>query len=183
MSDLRAPRLLILGGGAVVTEYYIPALKHLGWLGSAVVADVSAEALGRVRRTAKDVTTSQGAFDTVLSSRALSARFDAAIVALPNSQHEEASGLALQCGLDVLCEKPLSLSERACLRLDALATSEGRVLGVGMVRRLLPSLKLLRKALQRGLIGRLLEITIEDGGPYNWLSDTGAFFRPENGGV
>jgi nucleoside-diphosphate-sugar epimerase len=57
------------------------------------------------------------------------------------------------------------------------------VLAVGMVRRLLPSFGMLRQALGQGLIGELTEIDVEDGEPYAWSSDSGAAFRPENGGV
>jgi nucleoside-diphosphate-sugar epimerase/predicted dehydrogenase len=105
------------------------------------------------------------------------------VIALPNQLHPEATRLALEQGLHVLCEKPLALTRAACHDLAQAAHRAERVLAVGMVRRLLPSFSMLRQALQQGLIGLLTEIEVEDGEPYTWSSDSGAAFQPWNGGV
>lgn len=177
------PRLLLLGGGAVVREYYLPALRALGWLPAALVADPSGPALAAIRREQPGAALWQVDYAAALAGLAALPGFDAAVVALPNWLHEEAVLACLDRGLHVLCEKPLALSEAACRRMGAAAERAGRVLAVGMVRRLLPSFSAAREALAQGLIGELRAIDIEDGGPFAWGSESGAFFRPESGGV
>jgi nucleoside-diphosphate-sugar epimerase/predicted dehydrogenase len=175
--------LLIVGAGAVVTEYYIPALRELGWQRGALVVDASFEALRRLRATTADVAVSQIDFQHALGDVGPGDGFEAVIIALPNRLHAEATVLALEHGLHVLCEKPLTLTRAACDELALVARRAGRVLAAGMVRRLLPSHEMLRQALRQGLIGELTEIEVEDGEPYAWSSDSGAAFQPENGGV
>ncbi|MBV9170481.1 MAG: NAD-dependent epimerase/dehydratase family protein [Chloroflexi bacterium] len=176
-------RLLILGGGAVVTEYYLPALRALGWLEDAVVVDPSRRALESLHAVAPSLRVDAIGFDAALADPSVGDRFDAAIIALPNALHERAVATALHRGLNVLCEKPLAMTRDACCSLADLARTANRTLAVGMVRRLVPSFELLQAALRRKLIGDLVRIEIQDGEPYAWLSDSGAFFRPENGGV
>jgi predicted dehydrogenase/nucleoside-diphosphate-sugar epimerase len=177
------PRLLIVGAGAVVNEYYIPALRALGWERHALIVDASFQSLRRVRASSDEVGASQLDFRHAISEVSHSGGFDACVVALPNQLHAEACVLALEHGLHVLCEKPLALKRAACDELALVAERCGRVLVAGMVRRLLPSFQMLRQALRQGLIGELTGIEVEDGEPYSWSSDSGAAFRAENGGV
>jgi nucleoside-diphosphate-sugar epimerase/predicted dehydrogenase len=122
-------------------------------------------------------------FRHALSDKHVLGEFEAAVIALPNRFHAEATAQALEHGLHVLCEKPLALTRAACEELARVATQHERVLAAGMVRRLLPSFDMLRQALRQGLIGEVAEIDVEDGEPYAWTSDSGAAFQLENGGV
>jgi nucleoside-diphosphate-sugar epimerase/predicted dehydrogenase len=177
------PRLLIVGAGAVVTEYYLPALHALGWERHVLIVDASFDALRGVKTASADLAISQMDFQDALANAQRMGSFEAAIIALPNRFHTAATVLALEHGLHVLCEKPLALTRAACDELARAATRNDRVLAVGMVRRLLPSVEMLRRALRQGLIGDLTAIDVEDGEPYAWSSDSGAAFRAENGGV
>jgi nucleoside-diphosphate-sugar epimerase/predicted dehydrogenase len=175
--------LLILGGGAVVTEYYVPALHALGWQHGALVVEPSRRAIEAIGDLDASIRVDALDFETALADTSIGSSFDAAVVAVPNALHERAAELALKRGLHVLCEKPLAMSSAACCRLATVAEQAGRTLAVGMVRRLLPSFQLLQQALASRLIGDLVGIDVQDGEPYAWLSDSGASFRPENGGV
>jgi nucleoside-diphosphate-sugar epimerase/predicted dehydrogenase len=176
-------RVLIVGAGAVVTEYYIPALRELGWERDALIADPSEESLRQVHAIAPEVALRQVDFRGALAEVGMPGGYEACVVAVPNMLHAAAVRLALEQGLHVLCEKPLALTEATCRELAQLAQQRRRILSVGMVRRLLPSFGMLRQALHQGLIGELDEIEVEDGEPYAWTADSGAAFRPENGGV
>lgn len=183
LSVTKTPRLLILGGGAVISEYYIPALYAMGYAEQAVIVDASASCVQLLKQKYPQMTVYQADFRQFIENLPEKDKFDAAIIALPNWLHEEATAKALNCGLHVLCEKPLALTRTACLELANHAEAVNRILAVGMVRRLLPSVSALHEALKQELIGKLIKIDIEDGSSYGWLSDSGAFFRPENGGV
>lgn len=174
---------LILGGGAVVQEYYLPALKALNALENVIIVDTSLNNLKNLTQEAPNIKYQQADFREYLGNISNEDMFEAVIIALPNQFHVEAVKLALNKGLHVLCEKPLSTNAESCLKLQELSDETGKILAVGMVRRFLPSVSALKLALKNGLIGKLQKIDIQCGGPYGWLSDTGAFFQKENGGV
>jgi nucleoside-diphosphate-sugar epimerase/predicted dehydrogenase len=176
-------RPLVLGAGAVVHEYIVAALDNLDVVARAQAIDRPGEAIDRLRQIHPRLAVRLDDFQTALNTPDLSSRFNAAIVALPNSFHEAAVLRSLERGLHVLCEKPLALSGEVCTRLARCADRAGRTLAVNMVRRLLPSVLAIREAFREGLIGELIEISAEDGAPYAWMSESGAFFQPENGGV
>src|SRR5207237_1897741 len=85
-------------------------------------------------------------FERFFEDRMLTASVRAAFIALPNHLHERAIQLCLDAGLDVLCEKPLATDAISCRRLAEKARKLDRRLGVGMVRRFVPSLVALRSA-------------------------------------
>ena len=176
-------RIVVLGGGAAFTELHLPALQALGWTSRLVVVEPSARARARLKARDGSLVCVERGYAEFFDDLAEPEEFDAALVALPNSLHAEAVEAALLAGLHVLCEKPLALEARSCERLGQLADDLGRILSVGMVRRFLPSVGALREALRAGFIGPLENVHIECGEPYDWPSDSGSFFAPENGGV
>ena len=180
----RPVRFAVLGGGAVVTYLYLPALALTRRVELTAVADPSRAALDAVHQTGfRGALLETGWKDALATLRQSVVRPDAIIVAVPNALHEEACLGALDAGFPVLCEKPLALTRRACERIAERARATGLAVGVGMVRRLLPSVAALRQALQKKLIGDLLRVEVEDGLYYRWLSNTGAYFQPASGGI
>lgn len=173
-------KLLILGAGAVVTEFYLPALAWLGDSWKTTVVDVSPQALQRVREKAPWVVTRQQGFEEAIRSNDGA---DFVVVALPNWLHVKACELAMNAGLPVLCEKPLALTEAECTRLARISAETGVPLEVAMVRRLTPANQAAANVVRSGVLGRLSKVIVENGSPYGWLSDSGAFFRKENGGI
>ncbi|MES2597867.1 MAG: NAD-dependent epimerase/dehydratase family protein [Verrucomicrobiota bacterium] len=176
-------RLLILGGGAVVSDLYLPALARMGWKTGVEVTDLSPVSLERVRSMHPWVRTHVAGFEEAMKDAVLRKCFDGVIVALPNYLHVQAVQAALHAGLPVLCEKPLTLNPEECLLLGGQAVELGVPLVVGMVRRYSAANQAACKALESGLIGELREVHVDHGGPYAWTSATGAFFRRENGGI
>lgn len=176
------PRWLVLGGGAVVAEFYLPAFAGLGWLGDVWVADPSAKALARLSREYPQLKTLPMDFETALVH---AHEIDAGgiIVALPNFLHLPAVTRALESNFDVLCEKPLALTEADCLQLANLAAARSRILAVGMTRRFLPAVKALRQVLDAGWLGEIQSIEAEDGNAFAWSSESGIYSRPDNAGV
>ena len=175
----------ILGAGPVVSEFYIPAFKHI--LNSKVLAIIDPI----------DFTLKKNV-DIGFLGKCIPLKFedcwfeleksdngpvDGLIIALPNSFHESASLEALKRGYHVLIEKPVALTAKGCLKIQQKADEMGLVAMAGMVRRYLPGLMAMKECLQQKLIGPIESIEIEDGEYYPWLSDSGFFFRPESGGI
>ncbi len=178
---LNANGFVILGGGAVVSEFYLPAFAQLGWLGHVKVADPSPQVVARINSSFPEVTVATCDFrDALRQGRDLDR---AAIVALPNALHEAAVNDALDLGMDVLCEKPLALTADACRRLADQAERVDRLLAVGMTRRFLPSVQAARQVIANGWLGDLQSIDVVDGHAFAWSSESGGYFRRENGGV
>jgi predicted dehydrogenase/nucleoside-diphosphate-sugar epimerase len=177
-------RFAVLGGGAVVTHLYLPGLALSERVQLTAVADPSRASLDAVHQAGFRGALLEANWQDALRTLQQSVeRPDAIIIALPNALHEEACLGALDTGFPVLCEKPLALTREACERIAERARSTGLVVGVGMVRRLLPSVAALRQALQKKLVGDLQRVEVEDGAYYRWLSNTGAYFQPASGGI
>jgi nucleoside-diphosphate-sugar epimerase/predicted dehydrogenase len=183
ISSASSPRLLILGGGAVVRELHIPALERLTWCAAATVLDVSDRVAAELRELCPALAVSQDSFREVLRRPQTQEAFDGVVVALPNHMHEEAVALSLEAGLPVLCEKPLANESETCRRLDRIARHYNRPLSVAMVRRLVPWVCATRNALRGGLIGNLESITIEHGGRFQWPTRSETYFSKEHGGL
>src|SRR5438067_8658426 len=90
------PRLLVLGAGAVVKEYYAPALRMLRWQRDAVIVDPSPRALAEVQQATPEATLRTMDFRTALTDPSIAEAVDAVVVALPNNLHDEATRLALE---------------------------------------------------------------------------------------
>jgi len=176
-------KLLILGGGAVVTKFYLPALCLLDRASDVLVIEPSLDRIRNISYRFPSVQCKQIGFQEYLKGFSSADNFQAAIVALPNRMHSQAVEMALERGLHVLCEKPLTLDEKSCLNLARLSEEKARVLAVGMVRRLLPSVRALSEALKSGLIGSLEGIDIESGDFCSWPAESSFYFERENGGI
>jgi nucleoside-diphosphate-sugar epimerase/predicted dehydrogenase len=182
MQASRLPgKIVVLGAGAVVRECFLPALQLLGMLDRITVVDagLTPEAVTARYREAQFVRSDYRSW----LEGGRGTEYVAAVIALPNACHDDAVRLAFDRGLHVLCEKPLTLSSASCRELAEAAVRHNRVLAVNMVRRLYPSVALVRFALERGLIGNLQSIDIQHGSSYAWPAETLGPFRPENGGV
>ena len=183
MSDMI--KYAILGAGPVVSEFYIPAFKHIS--NSKVLAIIDPIDSSLKKNVAI------GFIGKCIPLKFENCWFelekidngpvDGLIIALPNSFHEAASLEALKRGYHVLIEKPVALTAEGCLRIQQKADEMGLIAMAGMVRRYLPGFMAMKECLQQNLIGPIESIEIEDGDYYPWLSDSGFFFRPESGGI
>ena len=173
----------MVGGGAVVQQCYLPALDRLGALQGCAVLEPDARTAGRLRLAWPGVAMREHELHDELSRGDETPPWDAAVVAVPNYLHAAVTELALERGLDVLCEKPLALVPSVCERLGERARQTGRRLAVGMVRRFLPSMRALARALRAGLVGPLRYVQVTHGSAYSWPTESAEPFLPRNGGV
>jgi len=106
---------------------------------------------------------------------------DAAIVAVPNVYHAEATKSLLKEGMHVLCEKPLAISSSAAREMISTAQEAGRVLACGLVRRFFGSTALATEALRQRVVGRPLRFEARES-VWNWPMSRAAFDRRASGG-
>ena len=176
----RAPvRLGIVGCGAVVRHYHLPAIVRLDNVTVSALCDLNrlqAERLRRQFHLPGEVTD---------NLEALAGRVDAALVAVAPRQHASVSIRLLEMGIDVCCEKPLASSVAEAERMIDAATKHQRRLAVAQWCRFLPNLPLLRNLVLDGFIGDVQEITAEFGGPLDWPMESPTYFSRDStaGGV
>src|SRR5262245_56906588 len=123
---VEAPRLLVLGGGAVTKELYGPAIEQLRWWPFVTVVEPSVKAAAALLKAYPGAKIVRADFNQLLSESSTRDRFDGLIVALPNQLHETAVDLAITAKLPVLCEKPFVLDSRTCRRLAKRGQDSGR---------------------------------------------------------
>lgn len=106
---------------------------------------------------------------------------DAVVVATPNHLHEPHVLRALKSKVDVLCERPLSLTSRGVERILAAAKQSDRKVVVGNNHRFRSDVQQLNRFIQGGELGRMIGVR---AGHYQLASTrTGwRFRRPEAGG-
>ncbi|MDP9171848.1 MAG: NAD-dependent epimerase/dehydratase family protein [Acidobacteriota bacterium] len=178
-----ARHILVLGGGALAAELYAPAVVRLGWEREMLFVDVSQRSIDTLARAFPTLRTRVAGYADLIRDPEFVKDFGGVVIALPNYLHEHAVTVCLEAGLDVLCEKPLALDAKTCRQLADVAERNGRHLSIAMVRRLIPGVIAVKDALRSGLVGDLVQLEIQHGSRFQWPSDSGAYFRPENGGL
>lgn len=100
-------------------------------------------------------------YDKLIASPGL----QAVVIATPTRFHEKMVEDALERGLHVFCEKPMTLSATASERLAALGQERGRVCQVGYHNRFVGTFGEVRRLLDLGAIGRVRHVHAEAYGP------------------
>ncbi len=94
------------------------------------------------------------------------AELDAVVVAAPTLAHAELAHAAIERGLPVLVEKPLSATIDEGLALVRAARRRGVPLQVGHVERFNPAVQKLGRLLADGWVGTVFSMTSRRAGPY-----------------
>ena len=102
-----------------------------------------------------------GAFCTDYRTVLHSEDIDAVHIALPTSLHYTVARAALEAGKHVLLEKPMASSSREAFKLASLAEEKGLVLQVGHIFRFNSALRMVRKMLHEGVVGRVFYAKLE----------------------
>jgi predicted dehydrogenase len=147
----RIVRYAVVGQGYIAQAAVLPAFRHAR-RNSRLVALVSGDLTKRRELGRKyDVATySYDEYETCLRSGDV----DAVYIALPNSMHREYTLRAAECGVHVLCEKPLAVTEEECR--DMIAACRRRKVKLMTAYRLhfeRATLQALRDTGSRGVIG------------------------------
>jgi predicted dehydrogenase len=90
---------------------------------------------------------------------------DAVVIATPSSAHTKMVRTALERGLAVFCEKPLTLDPDESEELAATAEERGLATQVGYHNRFVATFREVKKLLDGGVLGDLHQVTGEAYGP------------------
>ena len=88
-------------------------------------------------------------------------KIDFLVVCTPNSSHYEIAKAALSAGINVMCEKPLSLTLKEARTLAALARRKDCVLGIPFTYSGSPMVKLARDVVRKGELGEICKVHVE----------------------
>ncbi len=125
-------RLGVIGLGEIAQKAYLPILSRLD---TVEVAALSSQHMETVERICRQYRWTRGVGTL---AELLRLNLDAAIVLTPSPTHYEIVRELLEAGLDVLVEKPATLSSHETATLAELAEQRGRVLMVSFNRRYAP---------------------------------------------
>lgn len=170
-STNRAPRIALIGCGAIADVYHLPALaKHQDVLNQLVLVDTSEARLSELSRKF-------GVRETVQDYRTLLKEVDGVIIAVPHHLHHRITMEFLAEGVPVLCEKPLAELPSEAYEMVELSQKTGTPLAVNHTRRLFPAYIQIKEILQRNVLGKLKSIQYVDGNPFTWPSASGFYFK------
>ncbi|MHC4509926.1 MAG: Gfo/Idh/MocA family protein [Planctomycetota bacterium] len=96
---------------------------------------------------------------------------DAVLVATPDHWHVLTSIAAVKAGMDVYCEKPLSLTIRQARELADAVKRYGRIFQTGTQQRSWREFRFACELVRNGYIGEVKSITVNVGGPPAWSCD------------
>jgi predicted dehydrogenase len=173
---MTAPRLALIGCGAIAERFHLPAIRRdPRLLPGLVLVDPD-------RRRAEALAALAGGGATLAGHEELEGRVDAAIVTAPHELHHPIAKPLLARGIHVLCEKPLAATAEEARDLVDTAERAGAILAVNNTRRLYPAHRKVRALLDEGAIGAPRALAFEDGDKFDWPLASGAMFGARGGG-
>jgi predicted dehydrogenase len=170
------PRLALIGCGAVVEQFHLPALKKVGWKPSFFI-DPN---LDRAKTMAKSLNGMAEA-----DYKAVIMDFDTAIISTPHALHAPISIDLLRNGKYVFVEKPMAPTESECNEMIAAAQKGNAKLAVGLFRRYLKGAQWIKAFINSGSLGKIETFDFREGFVYAWPVTSNSFWQKEKarGGV
>lgn len=168
-------KMAIIGCGAVVERFHLPALLPSNVAEVSVLVDKSE---GYVQKLAETF----GVRSAIGDYRELPDDIDCALIALPNVLHTPVAVELLERGIHVLVEKPLAIYPAECDQMMQAAQASGANLGVAMVLRFTPQARLIKQVLATELLGAVQSVEFEQGGPFGWPARSDYMLRKDAAG-
>ena len=168
-------RLGVVGCGAVVERYHLPALLASPDLRVVAFADPARE---RARALAGRI---EGAV-ALSSHEELHGLVDAVLVAAPNAVHERIAVPLLSAGVHALVEKPMARTAVECDRMRAAAASGGALLAVGHDFRHFPVARFAKELFASELLGSVQRVELRQSAGGRWPYASTAVLSPDAGG-
>jgi len=171
-------RLAIVGCGAVLENLHRSAIDRLRRRGSLEIAAVVDPVASMRRRAAEWF---EPALPCSTLREALEEDITGVMLLSPPATHVDAILEALNCGVDVFCEKPLA-EDFAGTESLVKKPDRNRV-SIGMIRRQYDTMSFLRNHLSSLIDTSDFRIRYSEGGRYIWPIVSERYFRRDTGGV
>lgn len=175
MAWLEKLKLGIIGCGTVAEKLHLPSIARCRDVQLTVVVDQNTE---RRRRLALRYNAPYEFEDY----SDIGARAEAVIVALPNHLHAPVAIDLLRQGLHVLVEKTMALTVSDCDDMIEASVQNKAVLAVGMIRRFYRATHYVKTALTNALLGRLIDVSVNEGSVLSWNAATNYMFQKSSSG-
>ncbi len=120
------------------------------------VCDLSKDALNRVKMQYPDIPLFNSFDDMIKHTKP-----EGVVIVTPATTHSMLARQALECGIDVLVEKPLATTYDDALMLTQISKDNNRVLMVGHTFLYSEYVRTLKKIIAKGEIGKILHIYSE----------------------
>ncbi len=159
MSETRALRAAVIGLGSMGANH----ARVLGDIAGVVLAGVSDTDPARIERATSGRTLK--GYET-LAAMLAEATPDFISVVVPTGLHEEVALAALDAGVHVLVEKPIAATLEAGRRIAEAAAKRGLLVTVGHIERFNPAIDELKRRLDSGQGGRVLQLRARRVGPF-----------------
>ena len=187
---MRALRGAIVGFGFIAERGHLPAYRgrrtDARSFEIVAVADTCPARREQAQRAIPGVRVYESHLSLLAAERA---RLDFIDVATPPRAHASVAIAALDCGLHVLCEKPLSTTAEDAHKMIARARAQGRVLFPCHNYKHAPVIKTVDRLLDAGAIGRVHLVTLDTfrnthaRGVAEWRPDWRRDRRMAGGGI
>jgi len=109
---------------------------------------------------------------------------DAVSITLPTYLHPKTSIKALSAGVNVMCEKPMALTAKACEGMIAAAERNGKILQIGHCVRFWPEYAKAKEIVDSGKYGKVIAGTFQRlGAAPTWSIDNWFLDEKRSGGM
>lgn len=163
----------IIGAGAVASNYYIPALKRLGYH-QIYIHDINKE---QAKNVADKFQIRTIGFDE------LNIKCGTIIITAPPNVHEDLLMKCIHTDKIIVCEKPFLLNAEVAQNIIASAEAKNCKIFVGHIRRLFGAINLAKQYIQNSLNGSLVSAKLYEGGVFHYKSISGYVINHPMGGV
>ncbi len=160
-------RVGVIGCGSIAQHRHLPEYQANKNVELVAVCDSNEERANQIAEKYEvDAYTN---YEDLLSSGTV----DAVSVCTPNYLHAPISKAALNAGLHVLCEKPMSTSKQEAEAMIAAAKESGKKLMIAHNQRFVASHQRARQLISSGEIGKIYSFrtAFGHGGPEGWSVD------------
>jgi len=155
-------RLAVVGCGAVTKHNHLPILAGHDGIALTTLVD-------RDENRARDLARAYAVPKVSPDFAALTTAVVAAVVlATPPAHHAPATIALAKRGIHVFVEKPMAIKAADAEAMVDAADRAGIALSVGLYRRTLPAVRLLKSLIETGEFGKPVSVDIEEGGSYGW---------------
>ncbi len=172
----RRQRVVLIGCGTIAEQFHLPVLAGHPNIELVAVCDANIQRACEIA----DAYNIQNFFDD--QSKIPEQSYDAAILATPPLHHRDGVIALLECGKHVLVEKPIALTHADAEYMVMSAKRADRVLAVGLYKRLLPVVKMIKSIIDSQQHGPLLAATANWGGMEAYHSATLGLMTRETAG-